>query len=255
MSQDDFAAHTAAAGQELAPDTLLWTTWQADCETLGLTLTPEQIGQMQAYYDLLTETNYQMNLIRLGSLSDFLNRHLLDSLAIHALIPMGARLVDLGSGGGFPLIPLSIARPDITAWGVESTGKKCRFLDRVKTELALSHLTITQTRGEEFAHVQTMRESFDMATARAVAALPALLELTIPLLKTGGHLIAMKGLSYEEELAQSRRALTVLHTTLETVIPTPHPKLSGARILLFKKQQATPLAYPRSPGTPTKKPL
>jgi 16S rRNA (guanine527-N7)-methyltransferase len=164
-------------------------------------------------------------------------------------------MADIGSGAGFPSIPAAIARPDVQVLAVESIGKKCQFIQSVQESLPLPNLSVNNERSETLGHKPEARAQFDVVTARAVASLPVLLELCLPLLKEGGLFLALKGLAYEDELKVSRTALKTLGGTFKEVLSFPHPKLEGSRVLVFEKTGPTPKAYPRSAGTPAKKPL
>jgi 16S rRNA (guanine527-N7)-methyltransferase len=232
-----------------------WEQWQADCGQIGVSVPDVQVALFQRFYDLLTEANRTTNLTRITEPEDFLYRHLLDALAILPLIPPDASLADIGSGAGIPAIPLAIARPDLRIIAVESVGKKCAFIQSAKESLDLSNLDVLNDRSELVGQKPEYRERFDVVTARAVAALPVLLELCLPLVTVGGQFLAMKGLSYEAELEASAYALKTLGGRLREVRTFSHPRLEGSRVLAFEKVARTPKQYPRQPGTPSKKPL
>lgn len=233
----------------------LWDTWQTECQSLGISLTTAQRTLFERFYLQLVTANQTTNLTRITEESDFLYRHLLDSLAIVPMLPQNAKLADIGSGAGFPSIPIAIARPDTQVLAVESIGKKCQFIQAAQENLALSNLAVSNERSETLGQKPEYRAQFDIVTARAVATLPVLLELCLPLLKIGGQFLALKGLSYEDELKVSRTAIKTLGGKLIQTISFPHPKLEGSRVLVFEKIAETPKAYPRSAGTPSKKPL
>ena len=233
----------------------LWGHWRDACHSLGVTINDAQTDQFQRFYTHLIEVNRTTNLTRITALEDFLYRHLLDSLTLTPMIPPNATLADIGSGAGFPAIPLAIVRPDLQITAVESVGKKCAFMAEAAQQLQLSGFTVRNQRSETLGQDPQTRARFDVVTARAVSGLPVLLELCLPLLKTGGHLLAMKGLSYEAELDASQNALKVLGGKLQQVKTFEHPTLSGARLLVFEKVKATPAQYPRPIGIPAKSPL
>jgi 16S rRNA (guanine527-N7)-methyltransferase len=238
-----------------ASDTIQWTQWRTDCQRLGVPVTDEQQARFERFYAQLVEANRSVNLTRITALEDFLYRHLLDSLTLAPLIPPQARLADIGSGAGFPAIPLAIARPDVTVTAVESIGKKCRFIQAVQESLPLPNVIVRAERSEALGQHPDTRERFDCVTARAVAALPVLLELCLPLVRPGGLFLAMKGLSYEAELTAAKQALKTLGGELKEVKTFPHPKLEGSRLLVIAKTRPTPKPYPRSAGLAAKKPL
>jgi 16S rRNA (guanine527-N7)-methyltransferase len=241
--------------QGIDTETTQWTQWRKACHALGIELADHQQSLFQQLYHQLTEANRSVNLTRITALEDFLYRHLLDSLAIAPLLSPSARVADIGSGAGFPALPLAIVRPDLQITAVESIGKKSNFIQAIQTSLNLENLTVLNERSENLGHQKPMREQFDAVTARAVAALPALLELCLPLVRVGGQFLAMKGLSYEAEIEASNTALKVLGGKLLEVKTFSHPKLEGSRLLIIEKTGRTPDTYPRSAGLPAKKPL
>jgi 16S rRNA (guanine527-N7)-methyltransferase len=235
-----------------------WKTWRQACLMLELEITDTQEEAFQRFSELLIAANRQLNLTRITALEDFLYRHLLDSLSLSAFLPTGSLLADIGSGAGFPAIPLAMARPDLQVTAVESVGKKCAFIQETIEKLRLTNLKVLNTRGEHLGHDPQARERFDRVTARAVAALPVLLEYCLPLVKVGGSFLAMKGLNFEAELADSKNALHRLSGRLQEIKKFTQPDLShlaGSRILNIEKTGKTPATYPRHAGLIRKKPL
>ena len=232
-----------------------WSAWRKACQDLGVSISDEQETRFQRFYEHLIEANRSVNLTRITALEDFLARHLLDSLTLVPLIPPNSLLADIGSGAGFPAIPLAIARPDIQVTAVESVGKKCTFIEDAAKQLGLSGFTVRNQRSEALGQDPQTRAHFDVVTARAVSALPVLLELCLPLVKVGGQFLAMKGMSYEPELEASQNALKLLGASLKAVKTFEHPSLNGSRLLIFEKDKATPAQYPRATGLPAKHPL
>lgn len=237
------------------PTPAQWEQWRATCQALGVTLPPEALALFQRFYTLLQSANQSVNLTRITAPQDFLDRNLLDALTIAPLIATGQRVVDIGSGAGFPAIPLALARPDLSVVAVESIGKKCRFIQETAEALGLSNLVALNRRSEELARDKQYRERFDVVTARAVAALPTLLELCAPLAKVQGRVIAMKGLNAEVELAAAQKALQVLALRHQQTQCFSQEALQGSRLLVFEKVGRTQEAYPRAAGLPAKKPL
>ncbi len=232
-----------------------WLAWQSACQEMGVALSDAQRETFERFYAQLLEANQTVNLTRITALDDFLNRHLLDSLSIAPLLPNEAAVADVGSGAGFPAIPLAIARPDLRMTAIESVGKKCRFIQSVQESLQLSNLSVISERSETLAQRPEFRERFDVVTSRAVAALPVLLELCLPLVEPGGLFLAMKGLSYEAELEASKKALHLLGGRLREVVTFDRPELSASRLIVVEKPVKTPSSYPRNSGTITKSPL
>ncbi|MBR4800528.1 MAG: 16S rRNA (guanine(527)-N(7))-methyltransferase RsmG [Clostridia bacterium] len=217
---------------------------------INLEPTDEQLGKLSAYFDMVVEKNKQFNLTAITDENDFVVKHYEDSLFGASEIPVGARVLDIGCGGGFPCVPLAIMRPDLQIVGLDSTAKKVVFVSESARALGLDNLTTVAGRAEE---QRVMYGVFDAVTARAVSSLPVLLELVAPMLKVGGRFVAYK--TDEMELAQAKNAQKVLNLQFD------HSKVgtlsNGERraILVFKKTGATPPQYPRQYGTIKKKPL
>lgn len=232
-----------------------WHAWLAQCAEIGVSISQEATADLDRLYRLLLVANQHTNLTRLTAPEDFLNRHLLDSLTISPWVPPQSRVVDVGSGAGFPALPLAWHRPDVQVTAVDSVGKKCDFIRSAAESLNLTNLQVLHARSELMGQDKTWREQADCVTARAVAPLNVLLELCLPLLKPDGVFLAMKGVSFDAELAAAQRAIRFLGAELQQIVTFEPAVLQGSRLLVFKKQAPTPAQYPRSPGTPAKKPL
>ena len=213
-------------------------------------LTDEACDKFVAYYDLLIDWNTRMNLTAITEPEDVVKKHFLDSLAALPYLKNGARVADVGTGAGFPAIPLLILNPTLKMTLVDSLNKRITFLRTVLSELGLS-ADCVHARAEEFGR-SAARGQFDATVSRAVAALPTLLELTVPLLRVGGKAYCYKG-DVKEELPLAKNALHLLHCSAEAV---PIGADYGARTLVIcTKNAPTPSTYPRKPGTPGKNPL
>ena len=214
-------------------------------------LTPEQLARFETYYAMLADWNTRVNLTAITEPEDVAKKHFLDSLAAAPYLKPNASIVDVGTGAGFPGLPLLILRPDLKVTLMDSLQKRLVFLEAVCKELNLT-AELVHARAEDAGQNPKYREKFDVALTRAVSALPVLCELTLPLVKVGGVSIAYKGDS-AEELAASKNVLSVLHATAErVVIPADY----GAReLVIISKNGTTPKQYPRKAGTPAKNPL
>ena len=214
-------------------------------------LSAEQLALFETYYAMLADWNTRVNLTAITEPEDVAKKHFLDSLAAAPYLKQGASIVDVGTGAGFPGLPLLIFRPDLKVTLMDSLQKRLVFLEAVCKELKLK-AELVHARAEDAGQNPKYREKFDVALTRAVSALPVLCELTLPLVKVGGTSIAYKGDS-AEELAASGNALSVLHATAErVVIPADY----GAReLVILIKNGTTPKQYPRKAGTPSKNPL
>ncbi len=216
-------------------------------------LEPGDQEQLALHLDALLEANERFNLTGIRDPAQAWVRHAADSLSLVPFLvsASAATVVDLGSGGGFPGIPLAIALPAVQVTLVESVGKKARFLEEVVALLHLSNVTVRLARAEELADFRLgLRESFDVAVCRAVGGLATLIELALPLVKVNGLLLAMKGEKTPEELKQAVRALKELSGEVETTLRTP-----TGTIVAIRKMAKTVRIYPRDQGLPARKPL
>lgn len=229
--------------------------WQSGARQLGIDSPEFFRPKIERLHDLLTAANRTTNLTRITEPGEFLIRHVLDSLSLLPFLPEGANLADVGSGPGFPAVPLAVVRPDLGITAIEATGKKCAFIESVRDELELANLRVLHRRAEEAGRDPELRESFGRVTGRALSALPVLLELTAPLLKPGGQLLAMKGANFQPELDAAAHAADELGLVYLGVDTPPVPALAQSRILRFEKTARTPEKYPRRSGIPAKNPL
>ena len=223
---------------------------------------PENALSEQFYKlgELLSEANKIHNLTAIKEDEDVMLKHFIDSLLISSKICEGAKVIDVGCGAGFPSLPLAIYRPDVSITGVDSTSKKINYVNNTATALGLTNIMAISARAEDLAHKEH-RESFDVATARAVAALPVLTELCLPFVKPGGLFIAMKSQSAAEELAASRSAIEKCGGELlyVTELELRHRKETAENekrsLIIIKKIKKTPDNFPRIYSKITKKPL
>lgn len=227
-------------------------------ELLGVTLTSTQRELFARYRVELLEWNEKHNLTAITDEDGIRVKHFLDSLSC-ALV-MKTRpprsLVDVGTGAGFPGIPLKILFPEMRLTLVESVGKKADFCRHAAEVLGLKGVTVMNCRAEEIGQLADQRENYDWAVARAVAGLPALAEYLLPLVRLGGMALAQKGESGPEEAQQAERALRILGGRLKKLEPVHLPGIAEDRYLvLIEKVAATPPQYPRRVGLPVKKPL
>ncbi len=227
-------------------------------DLFGITLNDEQITQFDLYLQELALWNAHTNLTAIIEPEAVQVRHFLDSLSIVKALPMvdGLRLIDVGTGAGFPGLPLAIAYPNIQMMLMEATGKKIAFLDHIIQKLDLKNCHTLNARAEEAGHISHHRARYDGVLARAVARLPILLEYLLPLARVGGKCIAMKGTTAEAEAADSKKALQLLGGRLLRIESIQLPDIAEPHYLVMvEKTDATPAPYPRKPGIPTKKPL
>ena len=237
-------------------------TLESDLESLpdlAARLTGPMFDRLEAYVTLLLEANQQLNLTRVTDPVAIGRQHLLDALvALPELDDVApAMAVDIGSGGGVPAIPIAIARPDLSWLLLESVGKKARALTAFVDQLGLTGVAVLVERAEVAGHDRRYRDSAGLVTARAVAALPVLAELAMPLLAQGGLLLAWKGplAANDDELQRGARALAELGGGTPELLAAGAPQLGAHTLVRVHKERATPARYPRKPGEPARRPL
>lgn len=220
----------------------------------GLILDADKVSRLQAYIDYLKEVNRHTNLTAIRDDRGIARGHLQDSWQVLPHMPEGARVIDVGSGAGFPGLPLAIVRPDLEMTLLDARKKKVNFLSEVIHRLGLEGVRAVQGRAEELARRAPFRDGFDLAIARAVSALPELAELCLPLVRQGGLFIAMKGSRSEAEEAMG--AIRLLKGELEDVLTYQLEDLDQPRhLVLIRKKGPSPPAYPRRMALIQKSPL
>ena len=227
---------------------------EAKCAAAGLTLTGAQLDLLDRYAEMLVEYNRKVNLTAITDPEGIEDKHFVDSLLFAARPEVAGRMVDVGTGAGFPGVVAKIYKPDLVLTLMEPTGKRVAFLQYVCGELGLSGVEFAKERAEEAARKQ-WREAFDVAGARAVAALPVLAEYCLPLVRVGGVFLAMKGASGREELTQASGALRRLGGTAGEMQSLTLPNGDARTLILCRKTAATPTQYPRNGGKIAKAPL
>jgi 16S rRNA (guanine527-N7)-methyltransferase len=224
-----------------------------------ISLSETQLDAFERYSRELIAWNERVNLTRIVAPDEIAIKHFLDSLSVSlALLELRSpySIIDVGSGAGFPGLPLKIAIPDIALTLLETTAKKTAFLEHVVGVLGLTGVTILTDRAEAVGRQPDQRERYDVAAARAVATLPVLVEYTLPLVKVGGRVILQKGQEPSSEIEEAAKALQMLGGRVGDVRPVPIPGLEAARhLVVIEKDRPTPQPYPRRPGLPAKKPL
>ena len=233
---------------------------KAGTAALGIHLSLAQIERFRAYYQEIASWNTRVNLTSVTRWEDVQTIHFVDSLTVTLAIPRAllesGRIVDVGSGAGFPGIPLKIAFPSARVTLIESTGKKAAFLTHLTHTLGLEDVDVRTGRAEALAHDPELRESFDCVVSRAVAVMAALAELTLPFCRVGGVVVAQKKLDTRDEVRQAQRAIETMGGGLKDVTEVSPEILGGARsLVVLEKLNPTPDRYPRRPGMPAKRPL
>lgn len=223
-----------------------------ECKKRNITISPEMMEQFILYADLLKEWNAKMNLTAIDEREEVFEKHFFDSI-----LPLNdsiqGKIADVGTGAGFPGIVWKIVRPDLDVSLIEPTGKRCKFLEEVISQLKLENIHVYNERSEE--HVKQHREEYDVVTARAVANLRVLSELCCPLVKKDGIFLTMKGSHGDEEVLEAKNAIDKLGMKLTSREETSLTNGDPRQIFTFKKIKETPMMYPRNYGQIKKKPL
>lgn len=231
--------------------------FQVELEKLGLPLSEFQMEQFATYFELLVEWNQKMNLTAITELQEVYLKHFYDSITLafsDTFEPQG-KLCDVGSGAGFPSIPLKIIFPDLEITIVDSLNKRITFLSTLVEALELKGVSLYHDRAETFGQNKEYRESFDFVTARAVARLNVLTELCVPLVKKDGYFFALKAAKSDEELVEAKPAIALLGGKLIQAEDVSLPNGDTRHIITIQKKKETPKKYPRKPGLPNKQPL
>ena len=225
-------------------------------QELSPNLTEKQQEQFYNYMNLLIEWNNKINLTAITEPNEIIVKHFIDSMTILKEIENNSKIVDVGTGAGFPGIPLKIANPELEVVLLDSLNKRINFLNEVINNLNLKKINSIHFRVEEAGQNKKYREQFDIATSRAVAALNILAEYMLPLVKVGGKCICMKGSEVEEEIEKSKKAIEILGGKIEKVENFTLANTDMKRnIVIIRKVKQTPSKYPRKAGTPSKEPL
>ncbi len=223
---------------------------------IEIEFTEEQLKKFYDYMNLLIEWNQKINLTAITEPKEIILKHFIDSLTINKYIQQNSTLADVGTGAGFPGIPLKIIRSDLKITLVDSLNKRINFLNDVIEKLDLKGIEAVHSRIEEFGKNKKYRESFKNVTARAVANLTVLSEYLIPIAKIGGQCICMKGSNIEEEIETGKNAIKILGGKIKDINEFDLPDSDISRkIIIIDKIKNTPNKYPRKPGTPSKEPI
>ena len=226
-------------------------------ENMGISLDDTQLDRFEKYMDMLLNRNKVMNLTAITEKDEIISRHFLDSVTplMTDKFPPGASVIDIGAGAGFPSLPLKIARPDLCVTMLDSLNKRVGFLNDVILSLGLENIEAVHMRAEDGGHSE-LRESFDVAVARAVADLSVLAEYALPFVRVGGCFIAMKGGDPEEEIGGAKAAIKALGGRIEAVkeVHIDEGDLDHT-LCIINKIGRTPSKYPRKAGKPAKEPI
>ncbi|WEV45455.1 16S rRNA (guanine(527)-N(7))-methyltransferase RsmG [Streptococcaceae bacterium ESL0687] len=229
-----------------------------ELEKFELVLSDKQKEQFETYFSLLVEWNGKINLTAITEKKEVYLKHFYDSIApiLYGLVPNEEiKLLDIGAGAGFPSIPMKIIFPKIKVTIIDSLNKRINFLKLLSGELGISDLELLHGRAEDFGQNKEFRRQFDFVTARAVARLNILNEITIPFLKKNGILLSLKASQMKDEVTEAKNSLAILGAKLIKEVDYELPNGDERHILVIEKTKDTPNKYPRKAGTPNKKPL
>ncbi|SHK57538.1 16S rRNA m(7)G-527 methyltransferase [Clostridium cavendishii DSM 21758] len=228
------------------------------CDKVEMSFDEKTYNKFITYKDLLKEWNEKINLTAITEDEEIIKKHFIDCINAFKLdeFKKCKSVIDVGTGAGFPGLPIAIMKTDINVTLLDSLNKRINFLNQIKTSLNLDNVVTIHSRAEDGARQKDLREKFDIATSRAVANMSVLSEFCIPYVKVGGYFIALKGPSIDEELEEAKKAIGMLGGKLLQVISVD---IEGTdlnhNLVVIKKVKATPNVYPRKAGTITKKPL
>lgn len=223
---------------------------------IDINLDNEICNKLYNYMNLLLEWNEKINLTAITDEKEIILKHFIDSFTINKFINSGDKMLDIGTGAGFPGLPIKIIRAEVDVFLMDSLNKRINFLNEVIESLQLKNIEAFHSRAEEMAKNNKFREKFDVVTSRAVAKLNILLEYMLPYTKVNGKCLCMKGPNIEEEIKEAEKALKILGGEIEKIEKIILPDSNIERkIIIIRKKSATPLKYPRKAGMPTKEPL
>lgn len=232
--------------------------FEKNLDQLNIILSDKQINQFIAYYELLVEWNSFMNLTAITEFDQVIKKHFLDSLALVKAYDLSkeSSIIDIGTGAGFPGVPLKIAFPHLKITLLDSLNKRIKFLNEVKDKLALANLETLHGRAEDFAKPEKLREKYDLCVSRAVANLSTLSELCLPYVKVGGRFISYKSEKIKEESIAAKKAIGILGGEVEKQVEfTFSDEELYRNLFVIKKIKSTPKKYPRKAGLPGKEPI
>lgn len=223
---------------------------------IDIKLNNDEVQQFYEYMNLLISWNEKINLTAITEPNEIILKHFIDCILIHKYVKDFSNIIDVGTGAGFPGIPLSIVNNKCKVILMDSLNKRIKFLDEVSNKLNCKNIDTIHARAEALARDKEYRENFDCATSRAVASLNVLLEYMLPFVKVNGYCICMKGSNIEEEIENAKKAVDILGGKIENVITYKLPDSDvGRSVVIIKKIKQTPNKYPRKAGTPSKEPI
>ena len=229
--------------------------FKIECEKNNIKLKYPEYEKFYKYMLGIIEWNEKINVTAITEHKEFLVKHLIDSLTINKYVEDGKNLIDIGTGAGFPGVPLKIANKNLNVTLIDSVNKKLNVIRQVTKEINIENLEIIHTRAEDLANNIEYREKFDFATTRAVSKLYTIAEYMIPFLKIGGKAICMKGPNYEQEVEEAKKSIEILGGKIEKIDNIMIDGEVERNIIIISKVKQTPNKYPRGQGKPLKEPI
>jgi 16S rRNA (guanine527-N7)-methyltransferase len=226
-----------------------------ECEKNNIQISNEEIEKLYIYMKEILEWNEKVNVTAIKDEKEFIVKHFIDSLTIEKYITNGEKVLDIGTGAGFPGIPIKITKNKSHVDLVDSVNKKLNVIRDIIPKIKLEDIECIHTRAEDLAKNVKYRESYDVVTSRAVANLTTLVEYMLPFVKVGGKIICMKGPNVEEELTESKKAISILGGKIEQIENINIDSDYERNIIIIKKEKPTPKQYPRGQGKPLKEPI
>lgn len=226
--------------------------FKSKCEKNNIKIKETEYDKFYQYMLGIIEWNEKINVTAITAPEEFLVKHLIDSLTINKYVENSKKLIDIGTGAGFPGIPLKIANKDLKATLIDSVNKKLNVIREVSKELDIDNLEVIHTRAEDLANKSEYREQFDIATTRAVSRLYTIAEYMLPFLKIGGKAICMKGPNYEDEIIEAKKSIEILGGKIEKIENIMIDGEIERNIIIISKVKQTPKKYPRGQGKPLK---
>lgn len=229
--------------------------FKEECNKNNISIREEKIKLFYDYMKYLLEWNEKINLTAIKDEKEFVVKHFVDSLTISEIVGDNKRIIDVGTGGGFPGIPLKLSKENLDVTLIDSVNKKVMVLNDIINKMNLSNIEAIHTRAEDLAQNKEYREDFDIAVSRAVSNMNTLVEYLIPFVKVGGYVICMKGPGYEEELEASKNAINILGGQIEEIKEMQINNELIRNIVIIKKIKSTNTKYPRGQGKPLREPI